>query len=58
MTEEDVQLRWICEIELGVTWDNATEEQRQRCREKRKELLAQTEDDKRSPTHLVGKTRQ
>lgn len=48
------QLALICQIEIGKRWEEATEAERQRCREIAREL-----DEAISapwPTHLAGKT--
>lgn len=48
------RLRLICETEIGKQWEEATEAERQRCREIAREL-----DEAISapwPTHLAGKT--
>ena len=53
---EDWGLRWLCQVELGKSWEEAEDGERQWCRNYLKEITAFIKDDKRWPTHLPSRT--
>ena len=56
LTVKELALQIICENEFDVQWADATEEQREWCRnwDRESEEFVKT---KKWPTHLVGKAR-
>jgi len=55
MSNEDVQLALICEVEFGKRWEDASEGERQWCRNYAKEIMAFIEDDSRWPVEADQK---
>ena len=56
-SQEEIVRNLVCEIELGVQWADATEDERE-CGRLRMEEIAAFPEMNVWPTHLPGKTRQ